>query len=189
MSLLDKLFEKDGFNLSLRTIYFRDCAASMSETFDPLVGGQSLAGQLRKFGATCVMTQFPDAGGAKVPGYVFLTKFEFRYVLEDKPDQLVASISATIATCYYLKAGAELDEIAQFAWGESSALFHAWPYWREYAHSALARLNLPVALVPMLDVQAAAANAEEAIAAMQTIGKSLKADTRPVKRAARKGTT
>lgn len=188
MSLLDKLFEKDGFNLTLRTIYFRDCSASMSEDFDPLVGGQKLAGQLRKFGAQCVRTEFPDTGGVSVSGYVFLTKFEFRYVLDDKPEVLVASISATVATCYYLKAGAELDNIAQFAWGESSALFHAWPYWREYAQSALARLNLPVALMPMLDVQAAAANAEEATVAMQSLEKLAKSGSRVSKKPSRNRT-
>lgn len=164
MNPVQKLFEKDGYNLTLRTIYFRDCQASLSADFEPLLAGQPLAGQLRKEAAICVRTEFADADGSMQPGLAFLTRFDFQYVHESEPERVVASVSAIIATCYYLKSDTKLDEAGELAWGESSALFHAWPYWREYAHSALARLNLPVTLMPMLDIQSAISNATEAAA-------------------------
>lgn len=162
MSAVQKLFERDGFNLTLRTIYLRECSGSLAADFEPLKGGQKLAGQLRKFAAICVRTEFTDTDGKTTPGLVFLTKFEFQYLHEEDPERVAAMLSATIATVYNLKEGAEFDQAAAFAWGESSALFHAWPYWREYAHATLARLNLPVALMPMLDIQSALDNAEQA---------------------------
>lgn len=40
-----------------------------------------------------------------------------------------------------------VDDIKKF--GEVNALFHIWPYWREYVHQALSRLRIPEIVVPM----------------------------------------
>jgi hypothetical protein len=172
VSLVQQLFERDGRHLRLRTIYLREMAASVGDGFDPLVAGQKMTGQMRKLPSTCALTEFVDTDSVAKPGYIFSTRFEFRYVLEDDPTRLAGVVAATIATCYFIDDGAELNEQQQMAWGESSALFHAWPYWREYAHAALARLNLPVTLMPMLDIQAAIANADDGTAAVESIKKA-----------------
>lgn len=42
------------------------------------------------------------------------------------------------------------EESSLTAFGASSVLMNAWPYWREYAHSTVARVGLPPMVLPLL---------------------------------------
>ncbi|HLA86324.1 MAG TPA: hypothetical protein VJL29_16175 [Thermoguttaceae bacterium] len=52
----------------------------------------------------------------------------------------------------------EISDISQFsdeqlhAFGCINGLYHAWPYWREYVQSCIARMGLPSFIVPVLTV-------------------------------------
>ena len=52
----------------------------------------------------------------------------------------------------------QVSDITQFndeqlnAFGCVNGLYHAWPYWREYVQSSIARMGLPAFIVPVLTV-------------------------------------
>ena len=43
----------------------------------------------------------------------------------------------------------DLDPDVLDEFGRTNALYHVWPYWREYVQSALSRLRLPPLTIPM----------------------------------------
>lgn len=73
----------------------------------------------------------------------------------DEEDWLIR-ISATYEVVY------EIDELEGFgeesiaAFSLMNGLFNAWPYWREFVHSATQRLGLPGLIAPILRVDAMA---------------------------------
>lgn len=155
---------------ALRAIYFRESTMKLSAEFNPLVPGQPLAGRFRTMSGAALLGETVESTEPQVRTMTFLTVFEFRYnanksgaldpssiadeALDD--ENVLAEISATIAADY-LVISPELptEEYIQ-NWAKSSALVHSWPYWREFCHSAMMRLNLPVSIVPMLELKATA---------------------------------
>lgn len=164
--MLSSALDPKSLPLILRAIYIRGSSIKMSKDFDPLVPGQELSGQFRHYKATVNLKKRIDPASGQTSGksYVFLTRFEFRYSQpssiskqqEDAndDDNVLADISADIAAEYTLRSEEvlTLEELNQ--WGLTSVLIHCWPYWREYCHSATARMNLPITLMPMINVQA-----------------------------------
>ena len=150
----------------LRTIYVRESSTKFDEAFDPLKPGQQLSAQFKSAPHSYFVTgEVAEDGVTKVPqSYTFVTRFEFMYMLGDAilPDdptapiegKAVASISADIAVDYLKNPQApEPTEEEALAWGGGSALLHAWPYWREFCHSSMLRMNLPVLIVPFMVAQ------------------------------------
>lgn len=137
----------------------------MGDTFDPMIPGQQLNGMFRTVGGHAICKeQTPENGeGSTIRSCTFVTHFEFRYTrtIEDGavPQETeegareVAEISADIAVDYLIGAPEmpSQDDLQQ--WGSGNALVHAWPYWREYCHAAMSRMNLPVTLMPLLQVK------------------------------------
>lgn len=152
--------------LNLRAIYLRESSTAFDDAFDPLKPGQELHIQ-SKFHphSYFVSGEIAGDGSTHVPqSYTFLTDFETAYFLaSDGPPaepstfdtkKAVARIKARIAADYLVKAGTPLlSEGEAQAWGGSAALVHTWPYWREYCHSTMLRMNMPVMLVPMMVIQ------------------------------------
>ena len=63
---------------------------------------------------------------------------------------LAAEITADITTDYQCNTPDFPDEANLLKWGQSNVLLHAWPYWREFCHSTLSRMRLPVTLMPLV---------------------------------------
>lgn len=82
---------------------------------------------------------------------------EFLETGEYKDAELKAEVIAVFIAQYRLKVDQEIkkeEDVADYvddvkAFGDINALFHVWPYWREYAHQTLSRLRIPEVLVPM----------------------------------------
>lgn len=74
--------------------------------------------------------------------------FEFPPEVTEIPeDKLFASLGFTFAVDYRCN-GEEPSPEALGAFSKN-VIFHAWPYWREAAHSECARMRLPSITVPM----------------------------------------
>ncbi len=152
--------------LNLRAIYLRESSTSFDPTFDPLTPNQQLhvlfKCQPHSYSVTGEITA-DDPG--RIPGsYTFLTEFETAYFLAASgppSDPLtfettgaVARIKAQFAADYLVIPGAPvLSDVEAQSWGGSAALMHTWTYWREYCHSTMLRLNMPVVMVPMMVLQ------------------------------------
>ena len=151
------------FPLNLRAIYIRESETKIDPDFDPLVPGQQLVGQ-SKFSSqayTVVSEKATKDASPIAQSCAFTTKFEFLYRLGDGSDpgptadlsqlKLAATISVSIAADYAIAPGSQkLDKEFLSLWGQSTVLTHVWPYWREYCHSTMTRMNLPLMLVPLM---------------------------------------
>lgn len=149
--------------LALRSIYLRESSTRFRDNFDPLKPGQPLLMQA-KFAPISYFENVDipvDDNGIVTRSYTFITGFEFSYLAgpvdvstasENVDDtDPVAKITAHIAVDYILTRGESLptaDRLQQ--WAGSAALLHAWPYWREFAHNTMLRMNLPVMMIPLL---------------------------------------
>lgn len=154
--------EQHPLAMSLRSIYFREAVANISIDFDPLLPGQQLVGEFRQSGKA-TLVKLREVGSvhdesAAVRGCAFLTRFEFRYTRDgdgdDNERSIAATVSATIAVVYdFRESRCPTDEELR-VWGETSALIHSWPYWRQYCQHALMQLSLPPTVMPLLDMKA-----------------------------------
>lgn len=155
---------------TLRMIYLQDSHLRMVNDFDPTIPGQKVGGQFRNLGGQVITKETekstPDGTvGESFRSCTFVTRFEFRYyrIIEDdttlteteevKEARLVAEISADIAVDYILSAPEMPSKDQLESWGKSNALLHSWPYWREYCHASMSRMNLPVTMIPLLQLK------------------------------------
>jgi hypothetical protein len=164
-SSLDKSKKtKEPIPFSLRAVYLREGRQWIKDDFDPVIPGQTLFGQFRATGHRIesqeAIENIPDA--KPILTCRFTTNFEFRY-LNASPDNqteeekvngnfLVAEISARF-TVDYLIGTPEFPPAEKLEqWASGNALLHCWPYWREFCHSTLLRMSLPVTMMPMMEV-------------------------------------
>ena len=67
----------------------------------------------------------------------------------DVTDAAPVAIEAVFELRYGLNSTEGLTKENYDAFGESNAVFNAWPYWREYVQSATMRLGLPGLTLPL----------------------------------------
>jgi hypothetical protein len=66
------------------------------------------------------------------------------------PDAAVVAVSAEYDLAYELPAGATVEpEAALVAFASRLAVFNAWPFFRELAHSLVARMGIPPLVLPL----------------------------------------
>lgn len=147
----------------LRAIYLRESHTKLDDEFDPLKAGQRLNGQFSSSAEHYSVTYESDSEDAPAiaRACTFSTKFEFVIRLVEEggqspnPDPASAKVAATITACmavdYLLKPGAK-EPTPEFLerYGRSAAVVHKWPYWREFCHSTMLRMHLPLMMVPLL---------------------------------------
>ncbi|UOD28812.1 hypothetical protein INH39_25725 [Massilia violaceinigra] len=147
--------------LRLRSVYIRESKALMAQDFFPTIVGQNLVGEFRVNPGTVPPTIYDGVRPNEAPTTVleFSPYFEFRYHRGVTPElisdeSVCASISMQIALEYTLLEGKipRLDDMD--AWLEHEVLAQAWPYWQEFCHSTMLRMNLPVMRAPILDLMA-----------------------------------
>lgn len=144
----------------LRLIYIRKSNCSLDASFDPLLPNQQLIGFNKvdegHIKSQEIIDEKLSGGGGKIKSCVFSTKFHFGYklntgeVLEEA--DFVAQISAEIAVDYQITTENFPDQDQLNQWATSNCLFHVWPYWREFCQSSQQRMNLPITMIPMLDI-------------------------------------
>lgn len=146
--------------LAIRAVYFRRCSLELSDSFDPLVPGQQLNAKFTsKSGghSTCELQSSDDAIEVS-KSIAFHNQFDFVFFhgpsQSESPTEnpeaqpVAASISACISVDYVITGEPpNADELEAYA---RTSHIHAWPYWREYCHSSMLRMQLPVVLAPLL---------------------------------------
>lgn len=60
--------------------------------------------------------------------------------------------SARIRIEYKVSSSKEFDQRELDSFGQMNGVYNAWPYWREYVQSAIARMQLPTLIVPVFRV-------------------------------------
>jgi hypothetical protein len=150
---------------TLRSIYLRHSAVRMDEKFDPLIPGQPLnpvfrTGEVR---VDCRETKFLESDKETVvKSCAFTVRFDFAYarpavsgepISDDDIEKLIAAqITADITVDYLFNLPALPDEDAMKAWASGNVVLHSWPYWREFCHSTMLRMNLPVTMIPLIQL-------------------------------------
>jgi len=76
------------------------------------------------------------------------------FVMEAKPEDAkgasaVVEASASIELEYVFPDVGSLNEETIQSFGRINGVYNAWPYWREYVQSAVARMGLPPLVVPV----------------------------------------
>lgn len=149
---------------SLRALYLREGKQWMSDTFDPTIPGQQLFAQVRSSDSRVEVQETVEntPNSQTIKTCRFTLNFEFRYLnkqpnakvkKEDEEMQhLIAEISARITVDYLIGTEETPPKERLEQWASSNALLHSWPYWREFCHSTLLRMNLPVTLMPMMEI-------------------------------------
>lgn len=155
---------KGSLPFSLRSVYWREGKQWMSDNFDPMLPGQPLFGQFKASGHRVEVREavenIPDAKPIRT--CLVTTNFQFRYLntqldtlSKDEEDckYLVAEISARITVDYLIEISETPPKEELEHWASSNAVLHCWPYWREFCHSTLLRMNLPVTMMPMMVIE------------------------------------
>lgn len=159
--------EPTALPYALRSIYLRNCSTWMAKEFDPLLPGQDLLAVFRtgEGRVDCRESSLQgDDGEIKFRSCTFTTRFEFAYTKagenntsqsdEDIEKALIAKISAEISVDYIINTPNFPDQESLHGWGNNNVVLHTWPYWREFCHSTLARMNLPVTMIPLVQFSA-----------------------------------
>lgn len=136
----------------------------MSDDFDPVLPGQPLQGQFKVSGHHILVQEAVEnkEEAETIKSCRVTLSFEFRYLntpTEDTPPQweedskyLAAEILARITVDYLIETAETPPQEKLEQWAKSNALLHCWPYWREYCHSTLLRMDLPVTMMPMMEI-------------------------------------
>lgn len=146
----------------LRSIYIKDSMTKLSPGFSPVIPDQTMAAHFRMmpsdvYDVTGPTQPSPD----EVTSVAFTTRFEFIYTrnlnVEITPEtfqdsDICARITADISVDYALVSSEMPVPEALQAWSMTAALTQSWPYWREFCHSAMSRMGLPVSIMPLLSL-------------------------------------
>jgi hypothetical protein len=156
--------QQEPIPFSLRSVYLREGKQWMLDDFDPMLPGQQMFGQFKASGHRIQILEavenIPDAKPIRT--CLFTTDFRFRYLNtkietpatdEEDVKYLIAEISARITADYLIEVPETPSQAKLEQWGASNALLHCWPYWREFCHSTLLRMNLPVTMMPMMVIE------------------------------------
>lgn len=148
---------------TLRSIYLRNSTTRMSDRFDPLIPGQPLNGVFRNTPGQvdCQETTLEVDGTSNlIKSCCFKVRFDFAYTdpahgdqvmtEEDVEKSLLAQITAEIAVDYQFNGTVFPTSEELQKWANGNVVLHAWPYWREFCHSAMLRMGLPVTLIPLV---------------------------------------
>lgn len=150
LNIMDKnLLSHAIQRLAIRDVYFEKATAQTKDGFDPPNFTEPLAVQ---FKVGVIDTRRSITGEDSTEIVRIAVECAMRLVVAPSSDGASdqdekALISATLVAEYQVLDELEPDALQEFS--EQNGLFHAWPFWREYVHSACARLRLPPIPVPM----------------------------------------
>lgn len=146
--------------LSIRAVYVRKCSLALNDSFDPLIPGQQLSAKFtsRSDGHTICEIQASEVATNVSKSIAFHNQFDFVFshgapqpespTANPEEQQVAARISACISVDYVMTGEQpNSDDLDAYA---HTSIIHAWPYWREYCHSNMLRMQLPVVLAPLL---------------------------------------
>lgn len=145
--------------LTIDDVGHQNSTFSIAEDFQPDVeDGHDIGIQLRTAYSNCVVDDLFEINEGRLCRYRFFYELGVR-VLDSGSDEgedsglaVIATISARMYSQYVEVRDsdtAEIDADVLQEFGEANALYHVWPYWREYVQSTMVRLKLPAISIPM----------------------------------------
>jgi len=150
---------------SLRSIYIRNSSTRTDDRFDPLLPGQQLMPLFRNGEVRCDCREHKISDNGKETVFLscaFTSKFEFAYIQptegnqpvtdEDIEKAIAAQIIAEITADYLVNLPSLPDADVINNWASRNVILHTWPYWREFCHSTLSKMNLPVTIIPLVQM-------------------------------------
>lgn len=145
--------------LQIQGVYLRHCSFTQASDFDPnlFLGELTMQYRVGAEEGRKVEVTTENAGGEKEKAYLFKVRVgsglrlidPSRVIDDDIEKGVVVTIEASFVAEYLIQEGTDptqesLDEFAQ-----NNAVYHVWPYWREFVQSTCARSNVPQVSLPM----------------------------------------
>lgn len=164
----DELLQKAIGCLSISDVYLRETQSTINKDFDPKIANQSLGTQLRfsaervdGIDAELVVGASNDKQAVKLVRIHILAGLRFvSGGLSDEtlnnPEELAKHIKAEINASFIAEYRITCDELSIDAiqeFAQRNAVYHVWPYWREYAQSICNRMQLPQVIMPMFQLK------------------------------------
>lgn len=154
---MNEILQKAIDCLDVQDIFLWDSKCSLVDGLDPkYINSESLVSQLKYNVARGEVMTLNVSEKDEIQIFRVLIKFGARWVLEDESDEssadvnetenVKAEIEASFISEYLMKSNPGQDELNEFAL--KNAIYHVWPYWREYLMSQSMRMNLPKAVLP-----------------------------------------
>lgn len=143
--------------LEVQDIFLWDSKCSLMDGLDPkYINSDSLVSQLKHNVARGEVMTLNVKEKNEMQIFRVLIKFGARWMLEENKDEnseevdegenIKAEIEASFISEYLMKSNPGQDVLNEFAL--RNAIYHVWPYWREYLTSQCMRMNLPKAVLP-----------------------------------------
>ncbi len=144
----------------IEDVYLRESRVKLAEKFEPKIGGQRIESQFRIFTKGSELVDLKDQeSGVNLKLFRAIVDTGLRFVgtpiespTEDREpsDPLVlAEVFALFVAEYRMTSDQIPSQEVREEFAKQNALYHVWPYWREYLQSTCARFLLPSAIVPM----------------------------------------
>lgn len=144
-------FEVARDNLNISSVSSAEIQAKIAEDIVPeSVNADDMDTQMMHKLKAIRSVELTD-GATQIWGYHFSYVCGLRYVVKqnsesaDEP-KVLFTLTGEFVAKYHSKL--ELGDDALEAFAKKNVCYHVWPYWRELAHSTLARFELPRVSVP-----------------------------------------
>ncbi len=151
-----ELIQQAAKCLQVRGVFLRECSLEQKSDFDPRLFQGELSVQFRVGAEESQVVEMTDEI-SKEKSKVFkviigtgLRLIDSSNVTEDNVETgIVATLSAKFSAEYLVRDGSVIPLEAQEEFAKINAVYHVWPYYREFVQSTLARSGIPLVEVPM----------------------------------------
>ena len=82
--------------------------------------------------------------------FFVVAKIGAQLVSEEAKEEPLVSIETSFELQYCLPEGLRVEPQTLTTFAETNGIYNAWPYWREFVQSTLARMGLPPVVLPLL---------------------------------------
>lgn len=140
--------------LSIQDVYLRGTRINLQDSFDPTTPDIPVTILFKiepKIGQEIELKN--NQSNVKIMRFFIGTGVRFVSPDEGDKQQIYAEIESEFIADYAMKEGGfSEDSLKQFA--NQNAIYHVWPYLREYVQSTCQRFRLPPIVMPMFQVSA-----------------------------------
>lgn len=146
-----KLLDQAQKALSIKDVYFERATAEILGDFDPTAEDQALSVQFKIRVVETRRLAVATAADQK-PLVRVVAECGMRLIATVNGDANATPDEKALISARLVAEYAVIDELSDAAleeFAKHNGTFHAWPFWREYVHTACARLRIPVVPVPM----------------------------------------
>ena len=152
--------------LDIRDVFLWESKCSLAEGLDPkYMNAEDFESQLRHNVSRGEVMSLNISENEELHIFRVSINFGARWVVEEDGDNgedvnVRAEIEASFISEYTMKNDPGQEALNEYA--IKNAIYHVWPYWREYLMSQSTRMNLPKAVLPAVQFCGNAQRQEEA---------------------------